>query len=365
MEFLKHEINEFTPDTKNESSIRRSAELYTTTNQVFKLEREDITRQRLMFTAIVSDHYDVLFNGTSNERAPLWEEIRLFMIENGAVTLLDKDWKYTASCYWQNIRKESIRRMAKMKLGMVKQARPGQLELDRLVSIIIEKRGPGSLENVIKNYGQTYIERESGSGSKCLDREDDDMVQEKPSTPLISSNHSNGLSKQLRNSASPDVFEEQNNQQFNQSPLDQIMKNTSMKTFVQNNQQQHQSSPSTTHISGTLSQKLSQNSSITTDSSSTNENQLSSPSPFTSSQHLGISVTKTHSQLIAGGHSEMAIEFETQLKQLINGYKAWMFDQLFQQQQGETEDESSIGFQQRQLGNNNNGGGNDIKRPRL
>jgi hypothetical protein len=74
-----------------------------------------------------------------------------------------------------------------------------------------------------------------------------------------------------------------------------------------------------------------------------------------------MAVAKTHSQLICGGHSEMAGEFETQLKQLINGYKAWMFDQLFQQH-GETEDESSIGFHQ-QTGTN--GGGTDMKRPRL
>uniref|UniRef100_A0A915MLE8 Uncharacterized protein n=2 Tax=Meloidogyne TaxID=189290 RepID=A0A915MLE8_MELJA len=362
MEFLKHEIGEFTPDAKTESSIRRSAELYITTNPVFKAEREDITRQRLVFAAIVSDHYDVLFNGTSNERAPLWEEIRLFMIENGAATLGDKDWKYTGSCYWQNIRKESIRRMAKMKIGTVKQARPGQLELDRLVSIIIEKRGPGSLETVINHYGLAYIERESGSGNKVVDREIDDMPQEKPSTSLVSSNHPGRHSKQLRNSASPDVFEEQNNQRFvnSQQPLDQVMKNTSMKTSIQNNQQQRQtSSPSTSHIA----QPLIQNSSISIDLS-TNENQLSSSSPF-NSQQLGISVTKTHSQLIAGGHSEMALEFETQLKQLINGYKAWMFDQLFQQQQGETEDESLIGYQQRQNQTGNGGSANDVKRPRL
>jgi len=48
-----------------------------------------------------------------------------------------------------------------------------------------------------------------------------------------------------------DVFEEQNNQRFvnSQQPLDQVMKNTSMKTSIQNNQQQRQtSSPSTSHI---------------------------------------------------------------------------------------------------------------------
>jgi hypothetical protein len=105
MEFLKHEMSEFKPDAKNESSIRRSAEHYAATNPEFKAEREDIIRQRLLFAVIIGDHYDVLFNATSNERAPLWEEIRLFMIENGVVTLVDKDWKYTASCYWQNIRK--------------------------------------------------------------------------------------------------------------------------------------------------------------------------------------------------------------------------------------------------------------------
>ena len=105
MEFLKHEMSEFIPDTKNESSIRRSAELYATINPMFKAEREDITHQRLLFTVIVGDHYDVLFNGTSNEHAPLWEEIRLFMIENGAMTLVDKGWKYTSNCYWQAIRR--------------------------------------------------------------------------------------------------------------------------------------------------------------------------------------------------------------------------------------------------------------------
>jgi hypothetical protein len=42
--------------------------------------------------------------------------------------------------------------MAKMKMGTVKQARPGQLELDRLVSIIIEKRGPGSVGKKIFEF---------------------------------------------------------------------------------------------------------------------------------------------------------------------------------------------------------------------
>jgi hypothetical protein len=92
----------------------------------------------------LADHFEVLFNGTSNERGPLWEEIRQYMIEQGALTLVDKDWKYVASCYWQNIRKESIRRMAKMKVGAIKTARPGQLELDRLVGEVINKRGPGA-----------------------------------------------------------------------------------------------------------------------------------------------------------------------------------------------------------------------------
>ena len=70
-------------DKKIESNIQRSAKIYSTTNEIFQTERDDITRQQLLFTVIIGDHYDVLFNCISNERA-LWEEIRLFMIENGA-----------------------------------------------------------------------------------------------------------------------------------------------------------------------------------------------------------------------------------------------------------------------------------------
>jgi len=102
MEFLKHEINSF-QNEPDESGIRRSAIQYMA-SPIFQEDLEEITRQRLIFTAILIDHSNILF-GTSNERGPLWEEIRQFMIEQGASTLVDKDWKYVASCYWQNIRK--------------------------------------------------------------------------------------------------------------------------------------------------------------------------------------------------------------------------------------------------------------------
>ena len=90
---------------KIESNIQYSAKLYSTTNKIFQTERDDITRQRLLFTVIIGNHYDVLFNCISNERASLWEDIRLFMIENVAKTLVDKDWKYALDCYWQQIRR--------------------------------------------------------------------------------------------------------------------------------------------------------------------------------------------------------------------------------------------------------------------
>jgi hypothetical protein len=45
---------------------------------------------------------------------------------------------------YRQFNKESIRRMAKMRVGTMKTARPGQLELDRLVGEIVNKRGPGS-----------------------------------------------------------------------------------------------------------------------------------------------------------------------------------------------------------------------------
>ena len=43
----------------------------------------------------------------------------------------------------------------------------------------------------------------------------------------------------------------------------------------------------------------------------------------------------------------MAAEFEQQLKQMVNGYKAWMFDQLFQQEEVE---EDAVGVQQQAAG---------------
>jgi hypothetical protein len=54
---------------------------------------------------------------------------------------------------------------------------------------------------------------------------------------------------------------------------------------------------------------------------------------------LGNSIAKTHSQLVAGGYVEKAMEFERNLKQMVNGYKAWMFDQIFGQDNVNIEEE--------------------------
>ena len=40
--------------------------------------------------------------------------------------------------------------MAKMRVGAVKHARPAQLELDRLVSEVLNKRGPGAVSTKLK-----------------------------------------------------------------------------------------------------------------------------------------------------------------------------------------------------------------------
>ena len=103
MEFLKHQKNNFILDKKKtESNIQHSAKLFN--NKIFQTERDEITRQRLLFTNIIGDYCDVLFNCINNKRASLWEENRLFMIENGAMTLV-KDWKYTYDFCWYNIRR--------------------------------------------------------------------------------------------------------------------------------------------------------------------------------------------------------------------------------------------------------------------
>uniref|UniRef100_A0A914I3P7 Uncharacterized protein n=1 Tax=Globodera rostochiensis TaxID=31243 RepID=A0A914I3P7_GLORO len=347
-------------------------------------ERDEITRQRLLFTAVLREHFEALFNasGGPEDRAAKWEEIRHLMIEQGTHTLLDKDWKYVAGCYWQNIRKESIRRLAKLRVGSAKQPRPSQLELDEAVSDIISRRGPNALETVLRNYSKWHDDEEGVEQQVQLQLqhrllqhpvEDDHQLHQQ--TDMAGLTPTANVERESRHKSDSPVMAEGHEAELvlsNQAALAQLVHNatasssaitvvsccsppssssassTPAKLVLDHNHQQqqlHRQSPSRSSTTPKLQQHHQQHNNLMMNNNSSSSGQsyytpnavgvggvaAAAPIDENPSASLGKLVSRTHSLLLNGGFDGMATDFEQQIRQLVTGYKAWMFDQLFQQ----------------------------------
>ncbi|KAL3082120.1 hypothetical protein niasHT_031149 [Heterodera trifolii] len=389
------------------------------------------------------------------------------MIEHGTHTLLDKDWKYVAGCYWQNIRRkvfyknlinniwytvcreESIRRLAKLRAGAAKQPRPAQqMELDDAVSDIIGRRGPNTLKTVLRSYNKWHEDEDeqqqhnqhvqlqqfdhhqtedanANNASSYQQQQDGAGHQQHhqhqgrngtaptrtlgchESTELLLASNQATLAQLVQNATSsaaaagavvafPSSPPSSSSLSASSTPAKLLMlDNHHIQTppphhlpilhHHQHNQLQHRqqnpagtvvpplslplfpaaaggsghclasfSAPSVLVGVGMAHSKQQQQPSTTTSSTTTanivhtyggNGGSASTSSTAAndggdnSSALLGKLVTRTHSLLLNGTFDGMANEFERQIKQLITGYKAWMFDQLFQQQEDNEEDE--------------------------
>lgn len=379
MEFLKHELVNMLDDDDNDepdsnaaahyqqsicnvlnqqqqrhsaavstsSSIRRCAARFMASNRFFQQERDQLMQQRLVFVAILHANFEQLFNAQPAERGPLWEQVRQFMVEQGAVSLLDKDWKYVAGCYWQNIRKESIRRTVKLRVGAIKQVRPALLELDRMVAEVLDMRGPGSYDQVLRHYGRFYAnfgeeqsqDQEGGDQQHVGATTDTTTISANDVSDAMGDGNNNSSlllggrrSLLLSNSVSPAMPEElqQQQQQYatvpvgGQAALDQMVQ-TASNRIAENNQQQQQQRLLVPINIGSTTSKVRSSAERTAISPPT----MASTSAPASPNQLSKMVLITHTQLLAGGYQQMAVQFERQLTQMVNGYKAWMFDQLY------------------------------------
>ncbi|KAL3082235.1 hypothetical protein niasHS_005279 [Heterodera schachtii] len=350
------------------------------------------------------------------------------MIEHGTHTLLDKDWKYVAGCYWQNIRRkvfyknlinniwytvcreESIRRLAKLRAGAAKQPRPAQqMELDDAVSDIIGRRGPNTLKTVLRSYNKWHEdedEQQQHNQHVQLQQAKSYLGCHESTELLLASNQatlaqlvqnatssaaaagavvafpsSSPSSSSLSASSTPakllmlDKYHHQTPpphhlpilhhhqhhqlQHRQQSPASSVVPPLSLPLFPaaavgSGHRLASFSAPSVLVGVGMAHSKQQQQPSTTTSSTTTahivhtyggsggsasTSSTAANDGGGNSSALLGKLVTRTHSLLLNGTFDGMANEFERQIKQLITGYKAWMFDQLFQQQDYNEEDE--------------------------